>query len=208
MGKSAKFEMEGYSIEIHAKNFALSDAIRDYVLEKISRIERFSKDILDIDVVLDVQKLEHSVVMLLKFLHIKIRSQASTDSIYSAIDKATDRLVRLVTKYKSQLQEHHHVNMGTIDLNVNVLEPQRDDLKEINTAIEEENWRRDQALYAIHEVTKTETLRVRMLTQEEAIMNMELSGNHFIIYKSEENQKYKVIYRRGDDSFGLIELPE
>ena len=206
MAKSAKFEMEGYSIEIHAKHFPLTDAIRDYVLEKISRIERFSKDMLDIDVTLDVQKLEHSATMLLKFLQFQIRSHASTDNIYSAIDKVTDRLTRLVRKYKSQLQDHRATNMGTIDLNVNVLEPQRDELKEINTAIDEENWKRDQEIYKIHDVVASETLTVRMLTQEEAIMHMELSGKNFMIYRCEEDQKLKVIYRREDENFGLIEI--
>ena len=206
MVKSAKLEMEGYTIQVHSKNFPLTDAIRDYVFEKISRIERFSKHMLDVDVTLDVQKLEHSAHILLKFLQFQIRSHASTDTVYSAIDKAVDRLVRLIHKYKDRLEDHRTTNLGTIDLNVNVLQPQRDEISAINAAIEAENWKRDNEVCRVHEVVAKEVLQVRMFTQDEAVMHMEFSGKDFMIYKSEEDQKLKVIYRRDDDNFGLIEI--
>ena len=43
-------------------------------------------------------------------------------------------------------------------------------------------------------------------TQEEAIMKMELSEDNFLIFRSEEDTKLKVIYRRSDGNFGVIEL--
>lgn len=206
MKKADKFQDENYSLQIHSRNFPLTDAIRDYVFAKMDKLERFSKHMLDIHVILDKQKLEHSTVMILKFLQMQIRSKAVTDDIYSSIDKATDKLVRLIKKYKSQLQNHHNQSTASIDLNVNVLEPQRDPVQEINAAIEEENWKRQQELFHPHEITKEGKLKVRMLTQEEALMNMELTGNHFMVYKSEEDQHFKVIYRREDETFGLIEI--
>ncbi len=42
-------------------------------------------------------------------------------------------------------------------------------------------------------------MSVKMLTQEEAIMKMELAGYAFLIYKSEEDQKLKVMYKRKDE---------
>jgi len=206
MAKNAKFETEGYTIYVKAKNFVLTDAIRDYVFEKLDRIERFSKDVLDIDVTLDVQKLEHSANILMNFLHFQIRAHASTDTVYSAIDKAVDRLVRMIKKYKGQLEDHRATNMGTIDLNVNVLQPQRDEVAAINDDIEAENWKRDNEPFRIHEVVAKDVIQVRMLTQDEAVMDMELSGRDFMIYKCEEDQKLKVIYRREDENFGLIEV--
>lgn len=206
MAKNLKFEMEGYSVEIIGRNVVITDTIRDYILEKLVRIERFSKHILDIVITVDVIKLEKSVDIVLKFLHFFIKAHASQDDLYEAIDKATDRIIRLVAKYKSQLQEKSAQNAGTIDLQVNVLEPQRDELKEINTEIEAENWRKEREKFLFHEVVKTEKMPLRMLTKDEAVMKMELSGDQFMIFKGEEDQKLKVIYRREDEQFGLIEL--
>ena len=47
---------------------------------------------------------------------------------------------------------------------------------------------------------------LKTLTLDEAIMKMELSSDSFLIYKAEDNHKIKVIYRRKDDHYGVIEL--
>ncbi len=206
MAKNLKFETEGYSVEIVSRNVAITDPLRDYIFEKLSKIERFSKDLLDILVTLDVIKLEKSCSIVIHFLHYRIQAHASQDDLYEAIDKATDRICRLVKKYKKQLQEKRALNAGAVDLEVNVLEPQRDNLEEINTDIEAENWRREHDKFLLHEVVKTETMPIRMLTREEAIMKIELSGEPFLIFKQEEDQKLKVIYKREDEQLGIIEL--
>ena len=210
MSKSHLFENEHYKLQIHARHFSLTDAIRDYVLSKLEKIERFSKHMLDICIVLDKEKLNHSTSMVLKFLQTQIRSKATTDDIYSSIDKAADKLVRLIKKYKSQLQDHHNTPSSTIDLRVNVIAQERDPTNEVNAAIEEENWNRRQHLLEPHEIIESGKVPVRMLTQEEAVMHMELSNRPFMIYKSEEDQRFKVLYRREDATFGLneIEIPE
>ena len=49
-------------------------------------------------------------------------------------------------------------------------------------------------------------MAMKMLTQEEAIMKLELAGEHFLIYKGEEDQKLKVIYKRDDNNLGIVEV--
>lgn len=206
MVKNFALETEGYHVAIVGKNLPLSDTIRNYIKEKLSKVERFSKNILDILVTLEVQKLQHTVTILMNFSHFHIKAHATTDNLYSAIDKASDRLVRLISKYKEQLQEKHTANVGSVDLKVNVLEPQRDEVQEINTEIEAENWRQDLQRFQFHEVVSTEKMSVPMLTQQEAIMRLELSDAPFLIYKAEEDQKWKIIYRRNDENFGIVEI--
>ncbi len=201
-----KFEGEGYSLSIVGKHLHVTDTLHDYILEKIAKFERFTDKILDIVVTIEKQKLEHSVSFLMKFLHFQIKSHAGTDDLYSAIDKASDRMLRLISKYKSKLMAHHTQGLSAIDLKVNVLEPQRDEVTSINIDIEAENWRKEQEKYRLHSVVKTEKLSIRTLTQDEAVMKMELSSEPFLIYRGEEDQKLKAIYRREDDNFGLVEL--
>ncbi len=163
-------------------------------IDKISKIERFAEHILDLVVTFDVQKLEHSCCFDLKFLHYKIRAHASTDNVYSAIDKASTRLIRLVQKYKTQLQKKHAVDSSVIDLKVNVFRPQEDELAVINSEIESENAKQEQEKYEFHKIISREVLPLRMLTHKEAVMRMELSGDKFMVFKSEEDQKLKIIY--------------
>lgn len=204
MVQQNKFETEGYNISIVAKHMDITDPIRDYVREKIGKIDRFADHILDVTVTLDIVKLEHIVTINMSFLHFKINVHASTKDIYSAIDKASERLVRLVSKYKSKLQEHKGKHLSDIDLHVNVLKP--NEIEDINDAIEEENEKEEVELYKFHKVVSKEKLPLKMLTQDEAVMKLELSSDPFLIYKSEEDQKIKVVYKRDDEDLALVEV--
>ena len=205
MGKSKKFEGEGYSLSIISKNIAVTDAIEKYILEKISKIERFAHHIIDIVVTLDIQKVTNTVSIVMKFLHFKIKVQAQTEDMYSAIDKATERILKLIQKYKTKLQSHRVSESPLSPMRVSILEP-INDIDEINDQIAEENLKEEENLYRIHEVVATETMPLRTFTQNEAAMKLDLSGEDFLIYKSEEDQKIRVMFRRKDDKLGVVQI--
>ena len=50
-----------------------------------------------------------------------------------------------------------------------------------------------------------ETRVLKILTTEEAMMKMDLSGDKFLVYRGEEDRKLKVIYRRDDGNYGIIQ---
>ncbi len=87
MKKSQKFDNEDYKVEIHARHFPLTDAIRDYVEKKVAKIALFGKHVLEIHVVLNKEKLEHSTLILVRFLQSQVRGKSVTGDIYSSIDK-------------------------------------------------------------------------------------------------------------------------
>lgn len=199
-----KFSADGYNISIVAKHVTLTDAIKNYIIDKVSKIERFTSNILDVTVHVDIQKLEHKITIDMDFFHYKINVHASTKDIYSAIDKASERLISLVRKYKTKLQDHRGEHLADIDLKVNVLKP--NELEDINDEIVKENEKEDMDLYKFHKVVAKEKIGIKTLTQDEAIMKLELSSDLFLIYRSEEDQKLKVMYKRKDEDFSLVEI--
>lgn len=206
MNKSSKFENEGYTIYIVGKHIEMTDAIRNYVWEKLSRIERITDQIIDVHVVLDAQKLEKTCSILMNFIRFQIKVQVGRDNMYEAIDKAVDRVVKLIRRYKTKLQSYRNKHLSTVDIHVNVIEPLKDDLNAINDEIEAENVREEAEKYRLHRVVAKEFMSLKTLTQDEAIMKMEITSDPFMIYKSEEDQKLKVIYRREDDNYGLVQV--
>jgi len=206
MVKPNKFANEGYTIYIVGKHIEITDAMRNYVWEKLSRIERVADQIIDITVTLDAQKLEQSCSIFMNFIHFHIKVSASTDNMYSAIDKATDRLVKLIRRYKTKMQSHRAKHVSTVDIHVNVIQALKDDLKIINDDIEAENAKKEEEKYKLHEVVAKETMPLKTLTQDEAIMKMEITEEPFLIYRAEEDQKIKVIYRREDRNYGLVQI--
>lgn len=206
MKKPAQFDNQGYNISIMAKHFQMTDAIRSYVFEKLAKIEKITDQIIDVAVTLDAQKLEFTCSILMNFIHFHIKVHASTSDIYSAIDKATDRVRNLIRKYKTKLQSHRFKDLTTVDIHVNVVKPLEDDLKIINEEIEAENAAREQAEYSLHPIVAKETMPLKTLTQDEAVIKMEIGGEPFLIFRGEEDQKIKVIYRRADENYGIVQV--
>lgn len=201
-----KITNENYNLSIVAKHFQMTDAIRNYVLEKLNKVERVADHIIDVMVTLDAQKLEQSCSILMNFIHFHIKVQASTDNIYSAIDKATARLIQLVRKYKTKMQSHRFKDLTSVDIHVNVIEGLKDDLKIVNEDIEAENARKERERYELHRVVAKETLPLKTLRQDEALMKMEISDEPFLIFRAEEDQKIRVMYRRPDQNYGLVQV--
>lgn len=205
MGKG-KFENQEYHLFVVGKHIEITDAIKQYVFEKLSKIEKIADRIIDIHVVLDAQKLEQSCSILMNFIHFQVKASASTDNMYSAIDRASDRAIALIRKYKTKLQSRRFKDITTVDIHVNVIEPLQDNLKVINDEIIAENARREADELTIHKVVAKETMPLKTLTQDEAVIKMEISDLPFLIYRSEEDQMMKVIYRRDDNHYGLVQV--
>lgn len=206
MARPAKEDTKGYNISVVGKHFQITDAIRNYVFEKLAKIEHIADQIIDVIVTLDAQKLEHSCSIMMHFYHFRVKVHASTDNMYSAIDKASDRLLKLIRRYKTKLQSKRAKHLSTVDIHVNVIKPLLNDLAEINDDIVAENAVEESNGYKLHEIVAKEMMPMRILTQDEAVMKMELNGDPFLIYRGEEDQKIKVIYRRPDDNYGLVQI--
>lgn len=204
--KAAEFIQEEYSVNVTGRNVQVTDAMKAYALEKISKIERFSIRIIDIAVTMDVQKLDHRVDIVLKVDHIKIKSHANTIDMYASIDKAVDKIQSQLRKYRDRIKEHQAKHISTIDMNVNVLpRSKEEEFDEDFTKVNGESESRLLDQYRPHHIVKKETKPLKTLTYSEAVMKMELSDDAFLIFRNEEDMKLKVIYRRNDGDFGIIE---
>jgi len=202
--KAVEFENEEYSIHVVGRNVAVTDAMKNYAIEKVFKLERFSNRIIDVTITMDIQKLEHRCDIDIRVNHVKIRSHGVSTDMYAAIDDAIDKVSTQIRRYHKRLTEHQAKPIAMVDMNVNVLAPSEDDLAEFNDEIESENQRRLIEDYQ-HSVVSQETLPLKTLTMDEAVMRLDLSGHNFLVYRSEEDNKLKVIYRRDDNQFGIIE---
>ena len=201
---SKKFDNQDYIVGITGKHIEVTRPIRDYVEEKIGKIESLATHIIDIRVNLDVQKLNHSVDIGLKFSHFRVNVHAITENLYSAIDKAFDRLYGKLRKWKGKIQDYHVKGVSVTDMEVNVLEHAHHEIEEIDQGIIDANNQTLASDYPLPQVVKKKKRPMKVLTTDEAVMKMELSNDHFMIYRSEEDQGFKVIYRRRDGSYAIV----
>lgn len=202
--RAAEFIAEGYNITVTGRNVQITESMKDYAIEKVSKIERFVDRIIDVNITMDIQKLEHRVDMSLKLNNVKINSQAVSNDMYASIDKAAHKLETQLLKYKARINDHHAKNHHAVELNVNVFAAALE--TEINDDIENENQRSLASAFSPAQIIHKETRTLRILNVDEAILKMDLSGDRFLVYRSEEDRKLKVIYRKDDGNYGVIEV--
>ena len=198
-----KFETEGYNIQIVGRNIQVTDAMKNHAFDKLTKIERFQNHIMDVHVTLDAQRLEHSCLITIKFDHLSVRAHAAASDMYVAIDMAIDKLQKQLRRWKEKIQDLTKKKISVGEMQVNILmRPRAEDefTKDMEIELEEERQRQ----MSPGKVVGQETLPLKTLTADEAIMKMELSGDPFLVFRSEEDRKLKVIYRRDDGNYGLI----
>ena len=204
-----KFSTEGFRVEVVGKGLPITPALETYVYEKIAKVQRFSPHILDIVVTLEVQRVAHKVSFVMKFSHFKIQAHAIVDDLYAAIDKASDKLCKLIRKYKSRLEDHHKKEVVAEEEKVGE-KPIKEidvDVDLVNDLIVEETLREEAEKLRLPEVIVEGRLPLKMLTQEEAIMKLDLAGTRFLLFREEKDQKLKLLYRQnGDPKFHLVEV--
>ena len=200
-----KFANEEYPIHVIGRHIEITDSMKAYAVDKLKKkIDRFEAHILDITITMDIQKLQHNVNFIVDINNTKIKVSGHSDNMYASIDLAIAHLEAKLRRYLSKLHEHHSKTHHPVEMNVHVV-ARIIPIDDINDQIEEANLERVEKDLRPHKIVSRETKPLKTLTQEEAIMKMELSENAFMIYKAEEDQQLKVIYLRTDGNYGIIE---
>ena len=184
--KTIKGMEQEYDISITGRHVQVTESMKEYASEKIRKIERFTHHIIDVSVTMDIQKMEHKVDLVFKFGHFKIRASASSEDMYASIDRVIAKILSQLRKWKSKIQNHHAKGISSVDMNVNVIRrPSYNDLDQVNDEIDEENLKTLEDTYIPQNIVKRETRPLKILTPIEPAMKMELSGDSFMLYKSE-----------------------
>lgn len=207
--RAEKFEEIGddrLKVTVVGRHLQVTDALKKHIIDRIRRVEEITPQVIDVVVYLEVQKTVHRVEILYKFSHFKVVTKAAADDMYQAVHLAIMRLRRKLSKWKTRIQNHHAKNLAQAELSVNVLDRAKEELDEINDDIEEENFVHIEKELEPPKIVKKKKRPLKTLTTEEAVMKMELTDDHFMVYRSEEDHKIKVIYVRRDQTLGIIEV--
>lgn len=194
-----------HDVQIIGRHISVTEAMKAYAIEKFNKVDKYNFRVVNAVVTMDIQKLDNRVDIVAHINNTKIKVGASSDDMYASIDKASDRLQSKLRKYTGLLHEHHSKTKPELEINVSIIGRSDANLLEINEDIEAANRQDIVERFRPHEVVSKETQTLKILSQPEAIMKLELSGDNFLIYFAEEDQKLKVIYPRNDGNYGIIE---
>lgn len=94
-------------INLTGHHVDLTDALRNYVNEKFERLERHFDNVIDVHVILTVEKLQQKAEANLLLSGNSIHADSTHTDMYAAIDALVDKLDRQVVKHKEKLKDHH-----------------------------------------------------------------------------------------------------
>ncbi|MFU8827024.1 MAG: ribosome hibernation-promoting factor, HPF/YfiA family [Brevefilum sp.] len=181
-------------IEIFTKNLELTDRLNDYVVKKVEKLEKFLDEVDECRVDLSHVKTarnandRHVAQLTLRGRGFILRSEERSDSIFSAVDAALDKMRRQIARYKGKRARG------------------RGDGQTIAEAIE---------VPALEPVEEEEPIIVRRkhfmlvpMDELEAIEQMKLLGHdNFFVFFNANTSELNVLYQRRDGSYGII-IPE
>jgi putative sigma-54 modulation protein len=96
------------NLNVTGHHLEITPAIRDYVIAKLDRVTRHFDDVIDVNVVMTVDKLRHKVEVNLHTRGKDIHVEAIEPDMYAAIDALVDKLDRQVLKHKEKRAVHRH----------------------------------------------------------------------------------------------------
>lgn len=86
----------------------ITDSLRNYVEEKMERLERHFDKVTNTHVILSVESLRHKAEATVNMSGNNIFAESTEENMYAAIDNLIDKLDRQVKKYKEKITNHHH----------------------------------------------------------------------------------------------------
>lgn len=169
---------------IRGDKLVITDAIKDYAETKLGKLEKYFKDEgITANVLAKVRGNSQIVEVTIPTSKFILRSEEENEDLYAAIDLVTDKLERQIRKNKTRLNKSV-----------------KDNIKEFNFDFEV-----DKDEESNEKIVKRKELEMKPMDEEEAILEMELLGHNFFVYKDMDTDNICVLYKRKDGNYGLIE---
>ena len=167
------------------KNLDPTDTLKSYVRDKLDRFDRYLENPAEANVVLLVEKFRHIAEININGDRLTINGKEETNDMYSAIDMVLDKLEKQIKKNKQKIRERrpgvNAKNIGLMEADTNL--PDEEIVREV----------------------KIKNIEYKPMDVEEAVLQMDLLSDNFLVFTNARSDRVNVLYRRKDGHYGLIQ---
>ena len=171
---------------IRGDKILVTDAIKEYIASKLDKLNKYfdSPEDITANILVKVKGFEQTIEVTIPTTNFTIRNEESAEDLYAAIDLVTDKIERQIRKNKTK---------------INKIE--KDAAKKLNFAFMKNIEEDDEDTI----IVRRKTLNTKPMDEEEAMLQMEMLGHDFFVYKDRDTKRVCIIYKRKDNNYGIIE---
>lgn len=176
---------------IRGNKLEVTEAIREYVIKKLSKLERYfdTTPSSDVNVRLSVYNNKQRIEVTIPMPQLVLRAEEYHVDLYAAIDLVVDKLERQIRKYKTKINRKFRKEGSP---------------KHVFAELEKEARKEDEEDNEL-EIVRTKRFNLKPMDSEEAILQMDMLDHAFFVFTNAETGDTNVVYRRRDGRYGLIE---
>lgn len=186
------------NVMISGRHMEMTDALKAYIENGLKKIKAHFDRVIDVTVVLDVEKHRHIAEINLHANGVHIHSKEASSDMYASVDAVINKLEKQVRKYKERINRHQP-RSGREELKYGHLV-----LAPVIPGNGDSGGEPDEGS-GTHHVIKREQRPLRLLSVDEAVMHLELTDEPFFVFINVDTSQVNVIYALDDSSYGLIE---
>lgn len=173
-------------LNIRGSKIEITDAIKSYLEGKVQKLDKYfeNPEEINANIVVKTKGIDQTVEITIPIKKAILRVEESNKDLYSSIDLAVDKLERQIRKNKTKIKQKN--NREKFDLFIDF------EVEEV-----EENT---------ETIVKRKSIDMKPMSEEEAILQMDLLGHEFFIFKDSDTDTNAVLYKRKDGNYGIIEM--
>lgn len=170
---------------IHGKKIVVTDSIKSYIEEKIGRLDKYFENPEDINatVLIKLRGNEQVVEATINANKFILRGEESHKDLYASIDKVSDKIERQIRKNKTRMNKKVSKEL-TNDFILDFEEKEEND----------------------NVIVKRKIIEDKPMSEEEAILQMELLGHEFFAFTNMNTNDVNILYKRKDGDYGILEI--
>jgi putative sigma-54 modulation protein len=180
--KTTRFACGGkMTVQIVARHVKLTKSLKDYIQERLDKVQHYFDHIIWAQVVLSVEKKASYAEIIIHAARQTFKAGAATADMYSSVDSAADKIETQVKKYKERLKDHHPEETALLKAAADAL-PQAD----IKFSV-------------------VKQVAVLPMSADDAAFEMERLGYNFWLFQDEDTKQLNVVFKRLDSTYGLLQ---
>ncbi len=168
---------------VSGKNIEITNGLREAVVDKLSKLERYFTPDTEVNVTLSVEKDRQRIEVTIPIKGTIIRAEQVSSDMYASIDMVEAVLERQLRRYKNKIVDQKQSAMALSQVFLDEETADEDEIK----------------------IVRSKRFAIKPMDVEEACVQMELLGHDFFVFRNAETDEVNVVYKRKGNTYGLIE---